>query len=397
MRLSYLFHGILWLFVSQSIASEDGIQRLAPSSSEIPQATRATGALLWTTQILPRPDSGDALAPQFADCFEQLQKLLAGHKSSTRQIVRLHLCCSSSLHLQTVLNLLPGLFPMGEAPAVSAVVSTLPRTALVALDATALSTATNEEVQLADDIALLPQGTRIFIAGQAESADNPSDATRKTLQSLQRTLEFLGRTNADIVQLKAFVQPMAEAGKVKDEVTRFYSGRRPPPLVLVEWKSSATVPIEIELVAWGGPAAAGAPAIEYLTPPFMTASPVYSRIARTSHPSLIFTGGLQYKATAPAAATADAGSEESAVAEVTGIFSNLSALLNTAGSDFEHLAKATYYVSAEPVSMSLNKLRPRYYNPSRPPAASKAMVTAVGSGPVTLSIDMIAVPASERP
>lgn len=385
------------MFVTQVIAAEDGIQRLAPSSSGIPQATIATGTLLWTSQILPRADSGNLLAPQLTDCLQQLQTLLASQQSSNHQIVRLHLCCQSAVHLQTALELLPGLFSPSEPPAVSAVVSELPGAALVAIDATALSTATANEVQVTEEIALLPTGTRIFIAGQAESSEEPGEATRKTLQSLQRTLEFLGRTNADVVQLKAFVQPMADATRVQEEIARFYSGRTPPPLVLVEWKSSATVPIEIELVAWGGPAAAGAPAIEYLTPPFMTSSPVYSRIARTSHPSLIFTGGLQYKATTPAAATADAGSEESAVAEVTGIFSNLSALLNAAGSDFEHLAKATYYVSAEPVSMSLNKLRPRYYNPSRPPAASKAMVKAVGSGPVTLSIDMIAVPASKRP
>lgn len=384
------------MFVTQAIAAEDGIQRLSPSPSGIPTATIATGTLLWTSQILPRADSGDTVALQLTDCFQRLQALLAAKDSSSHQIVRLHLCCRSGSHLQTALELLPGLFSTSGSPAVSAVVSDLPGAAIVALDAIALSTATAEGVQVDDDIALLPPGTRIFIAGQAESAENPAEATRKTLQSLQRTLEFLGRTNADIVQLKAFVQPMVDAAKVQEEVARFYSGRTPPPLVLVEWKSSMTVPIEIELVAWGGPAAAGAPAIEYLTPPFMTSSPVYSRITRTSHRSLVFTGGLQYTARTPAGVTADAGTEESAAAEVTGIFSDLSALLQSAGSDFEHLAKATYYVSAEPVSLSLNKLRPRYYNPLRPPAASKAMVTAVGPGPVTLSMDMIAVPASER-
>lgn len=385
------------MFVTGAICADEGLKRLAPAADGFPRAMVATGPLLWTSQILPKPDSGETLALQLANCAQQLQTLLATNQSSSQQIVRLQLCCSSAADIGAAFELLPGLFPVNQRPAVSAVVTVLPGDALVALDATALCAATSKQVQVSDGIALLPEGKRLFVAGQAESADNLAEATRKTLQSLQRTLQFLGRTEADIVQLKAFVQPMADAAKVQEEVARFYTGRSTPPLVLVEWKSSANVPIEIELVAWGGPAEASSPAIEYLTPPFMTASPVYSRIARTSHPSLIFTGGLQHSVESSAETAAVGGPAESAAAEVTGIFSQLSDVLKSAGSDLEHLAKATYYVSGEPVSLSLNQLRPRYYNPARPPAASKAMVQAVGPSPLTLSIDMIAVPVSGRP
>lgn len=369
--------------------AEDGLKRLGPATTGFPSASVVTGPLLWTSQILPEKSSANALTLQLTNCLQQLQTRLSAHHSSMQQIVRLHVCCCSAEHLKSALEQLATAFPDHQRPGVSGVVTALPDDALVALDATALSTATNAaSVQVHDGIALLPQGTRIFIAGQAEPSENLAEATTKTLQSLQRTLQFLGRSDADIVQLKAFVHPLSQAAIVQQQVTRFYAGRTAPPLVLVEWKSSASVPVEIELVAWGGPAPASAPAVEYLTPPFMTASPVYSRIARTNHPSLIFTSGLQQ-----APGNASASADEAAAAEVTDTFSQLSTLLQASNSDLEHLVKATYYVSAEPVSLSLNKLRPRYYNPARPPAASKAMVEGIGPAPTTLSMDMIAVPA----
>ena len=46
--------------------------------------------------------------------------------------------------------------------------------------------------------------------------------------------------------------------------------------------------------------------------------------------------------------------------------------LEAAGSDLRHLVKATYYVTDEDASRALNELRPKFYDPARPPAASKA-------------------------
>ncbi len=396
MILPRLLTGILCMLLPASLAlAEDALKRVHVAPESPPAATIVAGPLLWTSQILPHPDSGNILASQLDSCLQQLQTVLSSHQSSSQHIVRLHLCCSSAEHLKTALKLLATAFPAEQAPCVSAVVTALPRGALVALDATALHTAADPgQVQVHNGIALLPQGTRIFIAGQAEPSADLAEATLKTLQSLQRTLHFLGRSDADIVQLKAFVQPVSAAELVQQQVTRFYSGRTAPPLVLVEWQSSSTVPIEIELVAWGGPAAANAPPIEYLTPPWMTTSPVYSRIARTTHPSLIFTGGLQQ--IVPIAAPAETP-EQAAATEVTQIFSQVTTLLQATDSSLEHLAKATYYVSGEPASLSLNRLRPLYYNPARPPAASKAMVQGVGPAPQTLSMDMIAVPRLKQP
>src|SRR5262245_21239072 len=99
----------------------------------------------------------------------------------------------------------------------------------------------------------------------------------------------------------------------------------------------------------------------------MTASPIYSRVARHNHGKTVYVSGL-YGMTG-----------KDAAGEVEEIFTTLGGVLKKAGSDFRHLAKATYYVSTDDASRKLNELRPKYYDPKRPPAASKAMVPGVGA------------------
>jgi enamine deaminase RidA (YjgF/YER057c/UK114 family) len=238
-------------------------------------------------------------------------------------------------------------------------------------------------------VSVSPNGTRIYVSGQAERNRLLPEATRKTLESLRATLRFLGRGDKDIVQLKAFLSPMADASVVRREFAAFFGKRPVPPLVLVEWKSSPTVPIEIELVAWGGKNHAGE-AVEYLTPPGMKASPVYSRVARINHSRSIYVSGLF--ASGPTDQNADANTPQAGQREVKEIFLTLDSILKKAGSDFRHLVKATYYVSTDSASSKLNELRPNYYDPQRPPAASKAVVASVGRPGLGLTMDMIAVP-----
>jgi enamine deaminase RidA (YjgF/YER057c/UK114 family) len=77
--------------------------------------------------------------------------------------------------------------------------------------------------------------------------------------------------------------------------------------------------------------------------------------------------------------------------QVREIFGSLGELLKKTGSDFEHLVKATYYVTDDEASNKLNELRPEFYHPQRPPAASKAKVKGVGLAGKTVTMDMIAV------
>jgi enamine deaminase RidA (YjgF/YER057c/UK114 family) len=280
-------------------------------------------------------------------------------------------------------------------PAVSWVTTHLPEEhALVAADAVATTSAPpgNAVKRVASAGAsaamICPGGARIYVAGQAERADSLAEATRKTLESLRATLKFLDRSDADIVQLKAFLTPMSDAALVRREIAEFFGGAA-PPLVFVEWKSSAAVPIEIELIAWGGKEN-GREAVEYLTPPGMTASPIYSRVARINGAQTIYISGLY-----AAAGNGDPNAPAEGEREVREVFGSLEQIVKQSGSDFRHLVKATYYVATDAASAKLNELRPRYYDPQRPPAASKAAVAGTGRQGRGLTIDMIAVPARQ--
>ena len=259
-------------------------------------------------------------------------------------------------------------------PAVSVVVSSMPSPDLVlGIDAV---------VAVPSDDA--PRKPRIYISGQAELiAKSPAEATAKTIEGLQETLAFVGCKPADVAQAKCFITPMSAMPTVIREFEKAMPGLA-DRIVFVEWKSN--VPVEIEMVAVAptpAPAPADAPAVEYLTPPGKTASPLFARVVRVNRGAAIYTGDLF---------AAEPGSGE---AQVTSIFEQLQDILKQSGSDLRHLVKATYYVSDDDASKQLNAIRPKFYDPHRPPAASKAMVPAVGVAGRSITIDMIATPVPE--
>jgi enamine deaminase RidA (YjgF/YER057c/UK114 family) len=96
---------------------------------------------------------------------------------------------------------------------------------------------------------------------------------------------------------------------------------------------------------------------------------------------LVYIGGLY-----PASNVA------SPAVQLRSLFSRLKQCLDVTGSDWSHLVKATYYVSDESLSKEHNVVRPDYFSPRRPPAASKANVRGVGLPGHGISMDFIAVP-----
>jgi enamine deaminase RidA (YjgF/YER057c/UK114 family) len=231
----------------------------------------------------------------------------------------------------------------------------------------------------------MPAGARVYVSGQAEPDPDLARSTRRTLEGLDATLKYLGLSRASIVQVKAFMQPMTAAAEVEREVEAFFGEGSVPPLALVDWRSSRSQPVEIELVAAAGPSKEGGETVEYLTPPGLKPSPVFSRVARVNRGGAIYVSGLYGRHGAFGAS------------EVKEVLDELGKVLAEAGGDFRHLVKATYYVATDETSRALNELRPKYYDPSRPPAASKAMVAGVGSDGRSVTLDMIAVPAGDRP
>jgi enamine deaminase RidA (YjgF/YER057c/UK114 family) len=378
-----------------------------PAQPEVIDADPKTGSaaavvvgpvgLGHTAQIFPVDGDGKVLSAdsargQIDHVFSNLERIIAASDSRRDGIVKLNVYAADGETTNMVRAALAEKFPGTLKPAVSFVVGKLARPgARVALDAVITCDGGNSgAVRRLDPpagsgvaadtsaVAILPPGPRVYISGQAEASKDMADATRRTLESLKKTLEFLGRSLEDVVQVKSFLGPIAEAGEAEREIVKFFGGKNVPPLVFVEWSSS--LPIEIEVVARGGEAASQpATAIEFLTPPGMSASPVYCRVARVNAPETIYISGLFGR------------SSGDAERETQEIFDSLGAVLRKAGSDFGHLAKATYYVSTDEASAKLNAIRPRFYDPQRPPAASKAMVAGTGLGGRTITLDMIAV------
>ncbi|OYW17968.1 MAG: hypothetical protein B7Z55_11515, partial [Planctomycetales bacterium 12-60-4] len=347
------------------------------------------GALVHTGQIWSA--AADAPVPpaeQVVQTFSKLRDALKTADADLSDIVKLNVYVSHSSITKLVEQELIARYRTPSLPAVSFVQTRLPDpTAMVALDAVArtrragVSSVTVIDVGQKDEpspAAILPEGGVAYISGQAERGDGSlADATRQTLASLWKTLAFLGREPQHIVQLKAFLTPMTESATVLEEIRRAFGDRNCPPVVLVEWESS--LPIEIELIVateTAKPASGVAEAVEYLTPPGMTASPVYCRVARVNVPQRIYVSGLFGNNPAP-----------NSSAEVREMFAILQRALADGGSDLRHLAKATYYVSDQKVSQLLNELRPQFYDPQRPPAASKAQVVGTGKPPRTITLD----------
>jgi len=232
-------------------------------------------------------------------------------------------------------------------------------------------------------VSLLPQGDAIYISGQAEKGDL-KQATKKTLESLLRSIRQMQLGPQNIVALKCFVPSMDEIKTVDSQISEFFGEESVPAVSYVEWVASAAYPIEIEMIA-SAPVEPSEQSVAYFTPQGMKASPVYSRVARIHGNRRIYISGLY--------ASEPGGGEE----QVQDVFRRLGILLKQTGSDFRHLAKATYYVSDNDASSQLNKLRPLFYDPQRPPAASKAMVKGVGMQQRTLSLDLIATPVVRKP
>lgn len=358
-----------------------------PKTGQAQAVVSEWGYLVHTGQIFP---TGPRIAPtppedQVNDVFQQLDRVLP-----PKQLVKLNVYVHEPSVTALVTKQLVKRYSGNYQPAVSFVQTALPGGGVVVgLDAVGevLTPPSEGMVRRETPIvkgqpsprAHLPPYGVAYISGQAEKGDGTlADATRKTMESLFNTLKFLQCQPSDVVHIKAFLTPMKDSAVAVKEIVAAFGEDVAPPVSLVEWKS--TLPIEIEMVV-STRRKADAPRIEFLTPPEMKASPVFARVTRINQPGQIFVGGLFGKTDKPSSAD-----------EVRDVFAMLKHVTESAGSDLQHLAKATYYVADDEISAKLNEVRPEFYDPDRPPAASKAIVTGTGFLGRTLTLDMIAVP-----
>jgi enamine deaminase RidA (YjgF/YER057c/UK114 family) len=227
-------------------------------------------------------------------------------------------------------------------------------------------------------VSILPSGRKVFIAGQAEPGADLLEASDKTMQNLFATLAYIGASASDVVQIKAFIHPIADAAAVEEVIAAFFRGQQVPPIVMVEWLVEENK-AEIELVASAPEHYNDKEAVSYYPPPWMSQATTYSRLVDIKEGGLFFTSSLY---------ASDGDDEEE---KARNLFATLSRILQKAGSDYDHLVKAMYYPSHEKGRESLMKVRTDFYNPERPPAASLIRIEGTGRQGVFLNVDMIGV------
>lgn len=337
------------------------------------------------SDTIPPADDVAQITIDLKAAIEELTPLLRSAGSSLQQVVKLNFYVSHANAVAVVCDWLKATFPTQYRPAASFVVSSadnLRYHSFVTLDsiATRRDAVPAGTIVRTDGAAVLPPTHKLYISGDAAKG-SLMQVVAETLRSLEICLQHCGLNWSHVVQLKTFLQPIILASDVAREIRTFFGDRPVPVLTFVEWQSSDTVPMETELIAAVPPELSNpsGDTVEYLNPPHKPGNAVFTRIARVRSDRTIYTSGLY-------------GEPSDADGEIRGIFDRLKKLIERAGSDMQHLVKATYYVSDDVTSKRLGEIRPEYYDPKRPPAASKAKVGDVARERKTIMVDMIAVP-----
>jgi enamine deaminase RidA (YjgF/YER057c/UK114 family) len=173
---------LLWL--SAAVLAAD-VQRVRPGANSSAAVVVGPAALAHTAQVLPRgADKGDAGA-QAANVLDQVDAILATVGSNLDAVVKLNVYVARADVIADVRGPVARRFKEVK-PAICLVIGALPQPdALVAMDAVAVA-ADVRAVKRAENVAVLPAGSRVYVSGQAEKGATPVEATRKTLESLVR-------------------------------------------------------------------------------------------------------------------------------------------------------------------------------------------------------------------
>jgi len=384
---------LLPVIITSMLQAAD-VKCIAPAGGSSRGVVVGPAPLAHTAQLMGVDAKGDGggFPDQLQALLNHIDAALKSGGSSLAQAVKLNVYVTQDSAVAGVEKALAVAFTGPHKPAVSFVTTALPwPKALIAMDAVGVAKEGSHQAAAADTLggrvgnacAALPVGPRVYVSGQAEKGDGTlADATKQTLASLQRTLQFLGLDKKQVVQVKCFLSSMASCADTENEIVHFFNEMKAPPCAFVEWQKSS-LPIEIEMIvsAAGSSALAQGPVVEVRTPPGMTTPAVYSRLTIVRHPSTIYTSGLY---------PADAKSP--AETQLRSLFTNLKQVLDLSASDWMHLVKATYYVNDDELNKWHNTVRPDYFSPRLPPAASKASVTGVGRSGQGITMDFIAVP-----
>lgn len=333
--------------------------------------------LVHTAQLLPLNSKAElqesVVEVQLAQLFKNVALALEAGGASLASIVELSFVVHDDATAAYVQMHLRDVLPAQTHPATNYVVSSLPVPgALVAAEAVAIAPGPIQEVirktvpGLYDtgcaQVAVQPGIATTYIAGHPKEG-GMADATQAAMESLHAYLAHAGGRKQDVVLIKCFLQPMAEATGLRRAIAAWYEGQ-PPPLSFVEWISDK--PTEIALVAHAP--ASGAGGLTFSSGPKSEGHPSqFSDIAVLRSARIIFMSGIY---------AAQEGLDGEA--EIRDIFATFKARLEKAGSNFRHVANMNYYVSSRETNSRLGVVRPEFYEEERPPAANRIGVRGVG-------------------
>ncbi len=354
--------------------------------------------LVHTREILPLDHEGKIVGEGSADrqieqALDNLAAVLKDSGTGMNQLVRLNVYALSRAGVTSFHEHLRKRLDPRARPAITSVLTPLPdRKALVAVDAVAAVADRGKTTEFircpavaghdgCADAAVLPRGGIAYLSGQPDEGAVAESAVARSMAGLTKTMGHLKLSPKDVVQIKVFLRPMTSADEVIAELRKFFPDQLLPPVVFVEWL--AAVPVEIEMIAQLPPSDKPTDDVVYYTPPEVRPSNTFSKATLLRGDTQIYLSGLY--------ARAPSRGEPQAVY----LFDQLQDVLKKSGSDVRHLVKASYYVSDDDAARWIDRLRPRVYDPSRPPAASKVMVHGVGMTQRTMTVDMIAVPTGK--
>ena len=381
-RLNSIITSAMLFTCSQAMGAE--LTRFPIGGSGIPSAVRVGRGGLAHTGMIVGAEAGQG-ASGILGIAAQIEAIARHYGSTLADVAKLNLYVADPKPalIRRIKTEIEQAWSREACPILTLIPSPIPGGASVAADAVIAVPMNDDAVtRFGDKASVMPPGRDIlYISGRVGSGAL-AEATTETMRQLFDVLTHLGSTPADVVQVKAFVQPMSHWETVQREIDRAFGASASPPVVYVAWTSPSRA-TEIELIAAASDRQETGTTVSYITPPGDKASPVYSRVARVHAGKVIYIGGLVAREAAPAEG------------EVRSVLDELRRVAEEAGSNLSHLAKATYYVSGRPVSQMLNQLRPEYYPPTRPPAASKISVATIGIPDRTFLVDMVAVPVSQ--
>lgn len=330
--------------------------------------------LLHTTQLVSKGQKTVGLA--VGDFLRQMDKLAQRHGARLEQMVKLNLNCREDWRGELA-SIRAELLKRPEIavamPAITLLPNAVPGGADLAGDAVFN---VPEKVSESPSAQVVPAGHEvIYVSGKVGKAEDLIAATHKTMESLGATLESVGCSTGDIVQVKAFINDMGRVEEVRKAIVESVGE---VPLVFVEWQWGNT---EIELIASLPLCQEKRPeGLSIHTPDGENASPNYSRVSIVRGDKLIYVSAIGRKP----------GKDE--VEATRELLRAQAAALEKVGGDMRHLAKATYYVSSPGASSGLNQVRREFYDTTKPPAASKVMVSFTGGDGEVHLMDLIAVP-----